>query len=642
MYVADNTATSLYVHAGICMWGDKVDITQNGQTALDGDFVNDVTSGNVFDNNSSGWYYFGGEITQRIKGSASKQTNYINFPNVETKNQASVTLDALMGMNVDTLKLSEGRFVLKAVQDTTLASGSQLAHMMVSKGVSYTRNAPTPQQQGVVEIELYLGDNRKQKFFGWTPPYKKTYSDYIFFNYLLEPTHESLFGELKKAITDAEYELHPGRGYLIGQGVYGSPVEYEWPDSRWKDAKFEDRFTDTLVFNRYRFKDILEKSIAVASHLNDSYSGEELNTDNIVVNLNKKGYHFLGNPYTCPLDLSSFVIEDKTKSNAWGVSRGSSGAEDVYNMFWIISQGNAYDVRDDELKFKVNVSYLVGQEVGSTYNRYPNTDSYLVAPMQMFIVYANKKSDFTIPKSERKHGSVPFLRSTQNIQPDNELLLEVADSKTGGFDRACVVFRPDAHKEATDQYDATKMFNRSGGVSQIWLPTGSAPADKNLSVNVVPTETTDMDVAWLPASTPQQCTITAYRQESLTAPERVILLDRQTGIKTDLLETPAYTFDSNPQDRSDRFVLLFKSPTGIDDTAGSYPLACYYEKTSKSIKITGLGDEDANSVIAVYDVQGRKILQCPVGNGIIPFAMEGVYIVKITGNRMLNNKILVK
>jgi hypothetical protein len=111
MYVASNgaTNTSLYVPASVCMLGANVDILQNGRTALGGDFVNDIiTSGNVFDNASTGWYYFCGSAAQWINGSASKQTQFINFPNVETENQASVSLDAFMGMNVGNLKLSKG------------------------------------------------------------------------------------------------------------------------------------------------------------------------------------------------------------------------------------------------------------------------------------------------------------------------------------------------------------------------------------------------------------------------------------------------------------------------------------------------------------------------------------------------------
>jgi hypothetical protein len=639
MHVASNgaTKTSLYVPASVCMLGANVDVLQNGRTALGGDFVNDITSGNIFDNTSSGWYYFCGSAAQWINGSALKQTQFINFPNVETENQTSVSLDALMGMNVGNLKLSKGKFVLKSAQDATVTTSSQQAHLLVKNAVTYTRGVATPQENGVVEVELYLGTGRNTRFFGWTSPYKTTYSDYLFYNYLLEPTKESLFGPLGKTITDAEYKLLPGRGYLIGQGVYGSPVNQASPE--WPDALFSDRFTDRIVFNRYNFKDILNKSIAVASG-SDRYTKEELNTENVVMHLNAEGYHFLGNPYTCPLDLSTFVTEASNQSNPWGVSRGDSGSEDVYNMFWVISQGYAFAVNDAELKFSVNVSYLVGQEVGGTIDHYPS--HHLIAPMQLFVVYANKELDFTIPKSERKHGNAPFLRSTQEIQINNELLLEVRDNETKGFDRACVVFRPGAHLAANDRYDANKLFNRSGGVSQIWLPTGNTTADKNLSVSVIPYESSSLEVAWLPSNTPQQCTISAYRQESLTAPEQVILLDRQTGIKTYLLDIPEYTFDSAPDDRPDRFVLLFKSPTGIDEAIES-ALACYYDKTGKFIKIDGITEKDAESTVSVYDAQGRRILQSAVGSGVIPFtASNGVYIVKIAGNRNLNSKIILR
>jgi len=641
MYVASNGAdnTSLYVSASIRMLGLGVDVTQIGRTALGGDFVNDVTSGNIFDNISTGWYLFCGDAAQKINGSALKQTNYINFPNVEVFNKHSVSLDALMGMNVTELKLSEGKFALKSKQDLGVLTSSQLAHLLVKNKVSYTRGAATPEQNGVVEVELYLGNERDKRFFGWTSPYKKTYSDYLFYNFLLEPTTESLFGDLKQAIVNAEYELRPGRGYLIGQDVYSSVAE--WPDTPWTGALFEDRFMDMLTFNRYTFKDILQKTTAVASYRPDSYTMEELNTEDVTMHLSKKGYHYLGNPYTCPLDMTNFVRSESNRNNPWGVTRDDDGVEDVYNMFWVISQGNAYNVDEGALRFSINVTYLVGQEVGSTYAPYPNENDLQIAPMQLFVVYANRETDLVIPKSERIHGNVPFLRSTTPAI-DNELLLEVTDNQTKGFDRACVVFRPNASLMAIDSYDAAKMFNRSGGVNQIWLPTGNTPTDRNLSVSVVPYETSSLEVAWLPSTTPQECTMKIYRQESLTAPEQVVLEDRQTEINVDLLANPTYTFYSSPTDRADRFALHFKSsPNGIDNP-GESSLSCYYNKATREILIRGVGETDAQSMITIYDIQGRQIVRSVVGNGIIPFtATEGVYVVKITGNRGLNAKIMV-
>ena len=634
MYVTGVAATSLYVPASIRMLGDKVDVIQNGRTELGGDFVNDVTSGNIFEDASTGWYYFRGDVAQWIKGSASKQTGYINFPNVETFNRASVSLDAMMGMNVNTLKLSEGKFVLKSKPDDSRpATSSQQAHLLVKNGVIYTRGAATPQQNGVVEVELFLGDSRDKKFFGWTSPYRRTYSDYMFYNYLTEPSPAGLFGDLRQTIIDAEYSLLPGHGYLIGQGVYGANVDREWPDDRWSEAKFEDRFTDTLTFNRYTFNDIQKKSIAVASYRPDSYTDEELNTGDITIPLNAAGYHYLGNPYTTPLDMSGFVRAEYSRNNPWGVTRGSSGQEDVYNMFWVISNGYASNVDDANMTFRINVSYLVCQDEGSTLS--PYNDDLLIAPMQLFLVYANKATDFTIPKSERTHGDAPFLRSSR-LALNNELLIEVTDLTTKGFDRACVLFRPDASAVAANRFDAQKMFNRSGGVNQIWLPSRGA----DLSVSVVPYETAALEVAWQPSAVPQECTMRAYRMESLTVPECVLLEDRQTGTLTDLSVNPDYTFQSDPTDRPDRFALHFKAPTGLDNQTEGV-LSCYYNKTGREIVIRGAEASDAQSIVTVYDTQGRQIKQTFVENGIIPFdATAGVYIVKVTGKRGLNAKII--
>jgi hypothetical protein len=139
----------------------------------------------------------------------------------------------------------------------------------------------------------------------------------------------------------------------------------------------------------------------------DAYLGESLNTGDITVHL-KEGYNYLGNPYTCPLDLSGLKTEVPEVSKAtdpWGVSRHASDEDiDLYAGFWIMHSGAKTGTPDSvNHKFSISVSYDVAQSVGGTVK----TDS--IPPMQLFAVYAYRDCDLTIPDS----GLRPYPQQSQ-------------------------------------------------------------------------------------------------------------------------------------------------------------------------------------------------------------------------------------
>ena len=690
MYVALNgtapaTAANvtLYIPDASRMLGENVRVKQIGTTATKGNFYNNVsgtTNKNVFVE-STGLYFFKGTNRQVIKnmrnaggllvGGTDKGIHFIDFPNVEVKNPASVWLDAFTGMNTNNLVLTEGKFVLKSEafdksNPSTLESSH--AHLLVKNTVTYNRSL-TSATNGVVEVEVYLDEplapaengstifftNRDGKFFGFCSPYKKMYSDYFFYNYLLEPSPTGLFGGNSAAITSATFPLKQGRGYLVGQGAYPSDDPEAWTllNPAYPGAQFMDRFKDMIVFNRYNFNDIQNKTIAVATGQSDAYSMEEIFTQDVPVSLMKDeknngvsgGFHYVGNPFTCPIDMTTFVDNTSTP-DAWGVTRGTD--KDLWPAFWVVTSGIATSTCTDctplNLRFTVNVTYLIGQTVGSTiYDEVVTGAAPLqIAPMQMFLVYANNGElvNFKIPASARSHSNVSFLRSTNSYTPVDELLIQVKDSETKGFDRACVVFRNGASMESSDDYDAYKYFNYSGGVSQIYLPSED---NAELSVSVIPSDANTLPLNMKPALQAQEVTLSAHRIETLISPENVSLEDKITGDIVDLTVSE-YSFRSSPDDREDRFILHFRSPNTLKDNFED-PLVCYYE--NKAIQIKNVIPVDIGSNVQVFDMQGRMLINTNMEDVLniytIPFeANPGVYIVKITGNRSLTEKLIVR
>ncbi|MDR0536493.1 MAG: hypothetical protein LBH04_00345 [Tannerellaceae bacterium] len=582
-------------------------IFQKGRTIIVGDLINNVTSGGVFadaDADNPGSVEFTGRAPQLIRGTASKASNPIRFPaKLVINNQStdgSVTLKASNSATARSIDVLRGRLVL----DSEPVAGKREsihAHLL----------AEGPVTNGI-QVNLALGDNsRYGRLSGFASPFEKLYADYFFFNFLARPDNVGLLGQSQRLITYPRTLLEPGAGYIVGMGIIpdGDPYYTSGLDSRWKDAKAENRAKDMFRFNRA----IAEPSFS--QYMNEAgapgyITGEKLNTSDVKLSL-RSGFNYLGNPYVAPLDLSDIVLQNNLGD--WGVA-----PNDLKNGFYVLVNGTG--TTTDKQTFTFSVSYLKRQAVGSTY------DSDLIAPMQLFVVGTDKDLFLTIPKSRRRHETLSYLRSTP-IKPLDEILIETIDHDSQAFDRLCIVLRPDASANGNDYYDAPKIFNRSGGVNQIY--TRSAD-ERNLSISVVPTNTHDIPLYFEPAAIPQQVTLKAGRLESLASINSLTLEDGKTGRTINLLKTHEYTFLAAPTDSPERFTLHLSGQTlETEARQGNTPHAVY---ANGLIQINGLAETELHEHIRLFNAQGQLLGEERIAN--IPSATlrhalpQGIYFLK--------------
>jgi len=645
--VGTDTVTSLYVPNGVLMTGPAVIVQQDGITAIGGHFNNEVTLGNIFSVTSIGKFRFCGNAEQWIRGAANRAKCFIDFPNVEVENLESVSLASSMGMNTGNMNLKTGRFILRSTEINEIES--QLAHLLVKQGKSVFTNtgAGLPAlSKGVVEVEFALGANRASKFFGFSSPFKKMRADYFFFKVLLAPTNAGYFGSSN--IQDPCYALQSGKGYFVGHDVFphSSPAEitqYYPPITGYESSVFSDRVTEMLRLNRWHF-DLTNPGIAQASgRVADAYSGEQIHTQDVVVTL-EYGYNYLGNPFTAPLRMDKlFQTVNNPAADGWKITRGLEDSDnaDLYAKIWVPNSANSTNHVPGTFRFTFNCSFLVGQEQGSTLMDSGNNENQ-VEPMQMFVVWAEKNNvKITIPASERTHGNANILKSS-SYTPDDELLIQVRDMDSDAIDRFCVLFRNGASINSEDKYDASKLFNRSGGVTQIYNRT---PDAEELSVNEVNTGLESMVLSLQPCLEEKEVELTAHRLETLHSPEAVLLEDLLTGEITDLRKTAQYRFTTQSGDIKERFVLHFNTPTGMETTQLKDMKAFHL---NGKLKVTGLADIDTGSQIIIYDIQGRDVFSGIIRNCVggvfeTPLSVtSGVYIVKISGKRHTTVKLICK
>ncbi|MDR1202556.1 MAG: T9SS type A sorting domain-containing protein [Tannerellaceae bacterium] len=628
MYVggaaSENGQPALYIQGDVKAGGDSR-IAHKGKTVLTGNFINDVTSGNVF-SSWDGIFEFKGKVSQQIKGTADRSSHYIKFPDQVIINmltddylQSTIVIDTCMGISIRNLKFRKGRMVVdsKAVPNS---NRTQVAHLWVEpNGIILYNHLATAasSEHGFVQVNLDLGDNHTRGgLVGFSSPYKTLYADYFFYNFLAVPKTSNLFSGARDGLW-IKYPLtplNPGAGYILGQALvphYNSGYYNSMLDSQWKGAKFSDVVTEKYSFGRM----LAPESFTQFNKNADRYTGEELNVSNVTVPITE-GYNYLGNPFTVPLDLSSYLDNPQTSDF------GNFNPGEMKNTVYLLSGGKTEYTGGE---FSFTATYQTISKVGGTYEG----GNQLIAPMQMFVVKkeTSTPANFTIPLSKRSHGETSLLRSARQEVVD-ELLIETKDNITGGYDRLCIVFRNDATLKANHPYDAEKLFNKTGGVNQIYTRSSN---NKELITNVVKPDTKKMTMYLVPPNERQEITLKAKRLNSLKSITSIIIEDHKTGRLVDLMKT-SFTFLSSPSDKVDRFTLHFNSSlVSIDDIKTTSSLSAYY--SFGQVTVQGLTEKALNKEVMIYNMQGQ-LMHKQIVTAIEPllirkFLDKGVYIVNI-------------
>lgn len=659
MYVNQNvpdTKCVLYIQGSFAAIQQSA-IQQNGRTILKGNFQNNVTSGNVFIGTGTGKFEFEGDKVQYIGGTADKEQNYINFPelvvnnrtvvNNESTDTAAVVISSAMGVSTQNLSLYRGRLILDSkaeMNGTTDTRKSDVAHLLVNGAVSYDMmlgsylpGLDDKNDRGIIQVKLALGDHYKHGYLiGFTPPFKKIYNDYFFYNFISKPTDKGLFGDDEMLITDPKLGLESGKGYIVGFTIIPESDPYyddNW-DPEWTGTQISDRFKETMLFARDYAPLSLSRFVNEDASLTDRYTGEAINTADVPVEL-KEGWNYIGNPFTVPINMSTF-LDEASSADQWGVSRGPSLTSEVENKYYILTQGyGTYFPNNQFHKFQFDVTYLVAQKVGNTITLDGNPDSGLIAPMQLFVIKKNTvgNKNFIFPKDVRTHGKVKYLRreDPKAISVDNELLIETKDIASGSYDRLCVVFRDDAQMSSADTYDASKIFNESEGVNQIFTFSDEGEA---MTTNVIPPSVEKLNMNLRPASANQELLLTAYRLNSITKAETVVLEDKKTGDYINLVNNSEYGFSTSPTDNTDRFVLHFRYPLGIEDDKDNAS-NIYVHYSNGELYVKGLSESNIGDDIQLTDIQGRVLYRSTVSDypdySVSYPLNNGVYILKISG-----------
>ena len=367
------------------------------------------------------------------------------------------------------------------------------------------------------------------------------------------------------------------------------------------------------------------------------------------------------------------------------ISVSTESNDSDYNMlrakYWLINNASVkYESSDGLMHFKATYDYISRSAggTGAVFKTQINTDDpanpdvvtsiapedYLIAPMQMFGLQANNEFSITLSPRLRTFGMTRFQKSA-SAEVDllkDYLIVEVVSPVEKTSDRTAVAMRENASLDyAGDSYDTRKGIssemeeykdkNIEGGKSRTYpepstsiIYTKSKDGESLLG-NGVPLRTKEVPLYVTPPASQQTMTLNFYNLDNMVSVPDVWLIDRHENKTVKLTDGYSYNFTSGPSDLNDkenRFILRF---WGEDDDVikgDTGEISVYYN--TSVLHILGLNQDDINSNVQIYDLQGRLIARTRVNNApsmeyLKPLSL-GTYIVKITGKRNFTAKFV--
>lgn len=448
------------------------------------------------------------------------------------------------------------------------------------------------------------------------------------------------------------------------------------------------------------------------------FDNEKFVISDVTVDL-QQGFNFLGNPFMAPISLNYLLglkhtdpvtgtdyplIDDGSMDAMNGAARPLFGADvtvstEYYNSdlkmlrakYWLINNASVkYDSSDGLMHFKATYDYI-SRSAASTgaifktqeYQNNPdepnydpdsddknpnvNTsilpDKYLIAPMQMFGLQANKNFSITLSSKLRTFGMTRFQKSASESVDllKDYLIVEVVSPVEKTSDRTAVVMRENARLDYSgDPYDTRKGISKVmetyverdlEGLKRVYpAPSTSIVYTKSkdgesLLGNGVPLRTKEVPLYVTPPASQQTMTLNFYNLENMVSVPDVWLIDRYENKTVKLTDGYSYNFTSGPSDLNDkenRFILRFWGDDEEVIQGQTEDISVYYN--TSVLHISGLNQDDINSDIQIYDLQGRLIARTKVNNApsmeyLKPLSL-GTYIVKITGKRNFTSKFV--
>ncbi len=312
----------------------------------------------------------------------------------------------------------------------------------------------------------------------------------------------------------------------------------------------------------------------------------------------------------------------------------------TYNSGWNL-MGNPYSSSidwslADLSKFQDNYAYIYNPnkgEGGGFITVDGGAAAAFIPPHQGFFVVATeaaKGENFTFSPAMQTHGNSSHIYKEKEAENSIVLILKAAQY----YDETKI--RIDSRSTwKRDRYDALKLFSYNAEVPQLY---SLADDDISLAINGIP-EAQSRDYMPLGLLLPEadHYEIALLSAEGSFAPAEILLEDKNTGTRHKL-KSSSYHFNGEEGLSEDRFVLIFKGITGIDDITEDANINIWQQGDQIILQ----GDTEIKR-ITLTDITGRTLGVWKSTENIPAPSTAGVYLVTAeTDHNRITKKIIIK
>lgn len=690
----DKSKTILYIDGNILV-GTAENTTsairlEEARIVLTGNFINNVSKGTIGGTvfvspsaNKGGVFEFRGLNTPQMittNGTAyaqipSKLDNYINFPHLEINNDKHVTISPQLAVKTQDINLTKGWLIVDSDLATLQKDGATdadnqtvLAHLYVNGNINYNRSAWNTEsdvnKRGFIDVRLKIpseGDRTIKSIVGFGSPFKELRADYFMYNTLLAPDPTGFLGT--GPILEPKTVMTAGKGYVLGIDLRGlNPDDYF--EEPYEGIEFSQRAHNGHYFNRHKYSTDPTRSANQIFGTDASlppYQNEVLNTDNVNINLSR-GYNYLSNPFTTPLNIDALLGNNEAQS--WNiVSDVVANQPQLSNRVWVLEpNSSAEPVAGNITRTKYTYNYYLAMRTGGTYTDDDNVSGVTaLAPLQMFVIYAySTANSITIPKDERVSATTKFTRNTKERTPRrDDFIIEFRDLTTHTTDRTSFVVRSGDEIASNNNYrnvnrlesvstqsDKVSRSMQAEGIVNQGLASQIYTKDetgKALTVQFFTDETKSFTLYHTPSSVAQPINIRGLRLSTMDQITEMWLEDKKYGIQKEITPDMVYETTSVPTDKEDRFVIHFKR--GSSDLEEDERSTLYAYEVDKTIWVDGFDIEDIGGKVQFIDMNGRILAEKNITGERLELYQNssvGAYLIKVASNRLKILKFLSK